>query len=131
MRSHRVRTGMLISFIMCGIAYNPTLAYTPPENSDNIAIKSDVSSSIPIHNTYPKNSFVEETSDSHVNDTRVEKISSRPAQTSIADKSLPEKPTVQTGGSAKPRHTWPLFLFAGIISLVGVIATIFTGIRKN
>ena len=122
MRSHRIGTGLLVGLIICGTAYSPTLAHTPPENSGTISTESDVSSSIHIHNknTYPKNSFAEETSDSHINVV---------ALPDTLDE--PEKPTVQTGGTEKPRNTWPLFLFAGIMSLVGVIATTFTGIHHK
>lgn len=120
MGSHCVKTGLLIGLIICGAANSPTLAHTLPENSGIINTESDVSSSIPIHNTYPKNSFAEETSDSHIDIV---------ALPDTLDE--PEKPAVQTGGTEKPRNTWSLFLFAGIISLVGVIATTFTGIRKK
>lgn len=120
MQSHRIGTGLLIGLIMCGAAYSPTLAHTMPDNSGNMSTESDVSSSIPIHNTYPKNSFAEETSDSHIDVVALPDTLDGP-----------EKPTVHTGGGEKPRTTWPLFLFAGIISLIGVIATTFTGIRKN
>lgn len=120
MQSHHIGTGLLIGLIICGATYSPTLAHTMPDNSGKISIGSDVSSSIPIHNTYPKNSFAEETSDSHID------IIALP---DTLDES--EKPVIHTGGGEKPRTTWPLFLFAGIMSLVGVIATTFTGIRKK